>query len=154
MNYIPVIVLGLLIVVGGYFFPFTENSSLSVGADSTNFTQLGVEELKTGSGCDDSGTYSTCAGSAIDLQVCSAATTWDPGSVASTSVSSVDVTVTGFTLGDTLTATLGTTTQGLGTLVSASTTNVARVTLFQPDFDAVALNLATTTVKVCALSTS
>lgn len=155
MNYTAGIIIVALIALGGYMFPRVQDySGLGMAtSDSTNFTQLGVEEFKVGSGCDDSGSYSTCAGSGIDLQVCGTAI-WDPGVVASTSVSSKDVTVTGFTVGDVLTATLATTTQGFGLLVNASTTNVATVTMFQPDFDAAAINLATTTVKVCALSTS
>lgn len=91
-------------------------------------------------------------GTAIDLVACSSATSWNPGAVGSTTVATTDVTVTGFTLGDIAIASLATTTQGLGVLTSASTTGVIRVTLFQPDFDAAAVDLATTTVRVCAIS--
>lgn len=91
-------------------------------------------------------------GTAIDLIACSSATSWNPGAVSSSTVASTSVTVAGFTLGDILVASLATSTQGLGLFVSASTTGAAVVTLVNPARDAAAVDLATTTVRVCAIS--
>lgn len=128
---------------GGTRFPngiSADTTSPTAGqVRGTTFTSTGAVTVGTG-------------GTAVDLVACSAATEWNPGSVGSTTVQSLDVTVTGFSMGDIAVASISSTTSGLGLLATASTTNLVRVTLFQPDFDAAAVDLASTTVRVCAIS--
>lgn len=128
----------------------TDNVTCFTAVDVENGYSVDGTTVINGSGALILGTN----GADIEQIACSADTTWNPGAVGSTTVATIDVTVTGFALGDILSGSIATTTQGLGVLVNASTTDVARVTLFQPDFDAVALDLATTTVQVCALRAS
>lgn len=154
INTALIVLVAILVLVGGNQSESTDLAGSGsrfphgISADSTSPSTgqvRGTSFLATGSITAGS------SGTSLEQVVCSDATTWNPGSVASTSIATLDVTTTGFALGDTLFAGLATTTQGLGLLTSASTTDVVRVTLFQPDFDAVALDLATTTVKVCAV---
>lgn len=60
------ILIGLVVVaiiaIGGYSFPKV-GMSLGVSAESTNFTLLGTQQIKVGTGCDDSYLWNSCADS-------------------------------------------------------------------------------------------
>lgn len=89
-------------------------------------------------------------GTAADLLKCGTAT-WDPPSISSSTPSSTPVTVSGAALGDTVLVGSSVSPQTLKIVGHVTTTDTLVVTFFQPA-DSAAVNLATTTVRACALS--
>jgi len=86
------------------------------------------------------------SGTKVSTYSCSTAT-WNPPSVATTSQQTLDVSTPGVTLGDVEQASLATSTQGLSIEANASTTATSTVIL--SNNSAAAVDIATTTVKVC-----
>lgn len=76
---------------------------------------------------------------------------WNPSSVGSTTVSQVDVAVANYVVGDEIdSATLATSTQGLGLLaVTTSTNGFVTAILFDPDNTGAAIDIGTTSIMVC-----
>lgn len=85
-------------------------------------------------------------GTAVSKFACFTAT-WNPPSVASNTAVTVDVSTPGVTLGDIEQTSLATSTQGLQLEANASTTATSSVILSNTGIAAV--DIATTTVKVC-----
>lgn len=92
-------------------------------------------------------------GTSIDLFKCTGATTWNPTAVATGTVVSATTSLSGAVLGDKTVAALATTTQGLDLFSYVSATGVVTYALSQPDTDGNPIDIATTTVDVCVIST-
>lgn len=93
---------------------------------------------------------SISGGTAITGFVCTT-TTWNPSAAGSTTVATVDVTTTGIVLGDLVFASIATSTRGLGLDAEASTTDITAISLSDPDNTGAAIDISTTTLKVCYL---
>lgn len=76
-------------------------------------------------------------------------TSWNPAAVGSTTVASVDVTLTGAKLGDVIQTALGTSTQGLTLEGNVTSTNKVNIILSDGDNSGAATDIATTTIRVC-----
>lgn len=87
-------------------------------------------------------------GTALSNYKCFTAS-WNPAAVGSSTAATLDIATPGVTLGDSENASIATSTQGLAVTASASTTATSTITLFDSDNTGVALDIATTTAKIC-----
>lgn len=78
-----------------------------------------------------------------------ATATWNPGAVSSTTTAATTVTITGLAAGDIVTGSIDLPLQGLGIMYSATSTNTGYAELYALDADMTAVNLATTTLRMC-----
>lgn len=87
---------------------------------------------------------------AISARNCATAT-WNPAAVGSTTVATLDLFVSGYAAGDILQASISTGTQGLAVIAvgTTTTTGTTTIVLFDPDNTSAAVDIATTTAKVC-----
>ena len=117
-------------------------SDLSIAGNlfaGPNFTQITSKGVYVG-------TTQVGGGTLVSKYVCSTAT-WNPAPVATSSQQTLDISTPGVTLGDVEFASLATSTQGLSLEANASTTATSSVIL--SNNSAAAVDIATTTVKVC-----
>lgn len=89
-------------------------------------------------------------GTAKTLENC-ATSSWNPASVSSSSAATIDVAASGYNIGDPATASLATSTQGLGILAisTSSATGTITAMLFLPRTSGGAIDIGTTTVQAC-----
>lgn len=93
-----------IIAIASLFVAVGHTSSIALGSTSgvTNFSKLGVAQIKIGSGCDDGFKYAGCAGTSLNkfLQGTCNAIQIIPGSFAATTTQQFYCTVAGVVAGD------------------------------------------------------
>ena len=127
---VAIIVLVLILVVA----VFVPTAGKKLGNATASFVEA------------DGGFQITSSGTLVTGYMCNSAT-WNPASVASNTAINLDVATPGVSLGDVEFASLATSTQGLQLEANASTTATSTVILSNTGIAAV--DIATTTVKVC-----
>lgn len=116
----------------------------------TNGFRVGTAGTRFLSG---TGALTIAGGTAIDLFKCTTAT-WNPAAVTATTTASATTTLTGAALGDAVIRSISLDQQGLELDAYVNAANTVTYRLSQPDADnATDVDIATTTVQVCIVST-
>lgn len=149
------VIVALLVVGVGFLF-FGGNGNLSASGLGPNHYQADnfLQGLFAGtagqSKFSNTGVLTLGAsGTGVTTYRC-ATSSWNPASVGSSTVATTSVPLTGSVLGDVVdNPSLTTSTQGLDLFGYVSSNATATVILSQPGGSAAAIDLATTTLKVC-----
>lgn len=83
-----------------------------------------------------------------------ATTTWNPSAVGSSTDATIDLLVPGYVQGDSIVASISTSTQGLAVIAvsTSSLTGTTTAVLFDTDNAGAIMDISTTTVKVCDIN--
>lgn len=141
----------------GAHAPSADSESFGAGFRDNNNDPVFTNGFRVGQNgarfLSKAGALTVGGGTAIDLVKCASAT-WNPGAVTATTTASATTTLTGASLGDMVIRSIALDQAGLELDAYVNAANTVTYRLSQPDADnATPVDIATTTIQVCAIST-